>query len=115
MLAAVDAVAEDVSGFGLIGALDSLLIGHNVRASVDWAQVPILHDRIADITVEDLDGSRGYLSNRISATGNEQVMRISEFNGPVVCLVPSSHAKDFAVQANRRGFYVVSLIGTWYA
>lgn len=98
---------SDVSGFGLIHAVDQLLLQHDLSGSIDMLDVPIVDPIVANVAVECLDRGAGYMPSALAVYNRAAWGELSELNGPLVLLVPATAESAFSkVAAGKR-------IGTW--
>lgn len=106
-------IAGDISGFGLLVTLECLLREQHAIASIDLGSVPVVHCLVEQIDVDALDGSHGYKLENVSYRGSEVLGRLTEINGPLVCLVGSHDEDQFTLTVAKTGLQPVSRIGEW--
>jgi hypothetical protein len=104
--------ATDVSGFGLLHAVEQYFSWHHMRGKIELGSVPVVDPVVKSIDVDCLDRGYGYQYRLVDAgvnDGGSNVGVLSEINGPLLIFVASEDELGFQKYAPDR----VTRIGEW--
>jgi hypothetical protein len=104
--------ATDVSGFGLLHAIEQYCSWHHMRGKIELDKLPTIDPIVTSVEVECLDRGLGYEYRLIDTKNSQEGKRLeflSEINGPLLIFVPKEHESFFRKSAPEE----VTKIGEW--